>query len=284
MAATPYDLVVIGGGPGGYVAAIRGAQLGGRVAVVEMDRLGGTCLNRGCIPTKTMIHDADLYRQVASGQFAVGGPVQLDFGRLMARKREVVEAVVGGVERLMTLHHIDVYAGRAQVVSPREVRVTMNGAQETLTCRAMVVATGSVPARVPLPGADLPGVVTSDGLMDLDHLPRSVVVLGASAIGLEYRLHVRIAGVRRDGVGPPHFPPRRRGATDAAFPHLALAAWGDGGRGPGIPGDRGGRQRPAVCAISAAAKTRSPKARSCCWPPGVGPTPATWGWRRWASR
>jgi dihydrolipoamide dehydrogenase len=86
----------------------------------------------------------------------------------------------------MTLHHIDVYAGRAQVVSPREVRVTMNGAQETLTCRAMVVATGSVPARVPLPGADLPGVVTSDGLMDLDHLPRSVVVLGASAIGLEF--------------------------------------------------------------------------------------------------
>jgi dihydrolipoamide dehydrogenase len=185
----PYDVVVIGGGPGGYVAAIRAAKLGGRVALVEKERVGGVCLNHGCIPTKTLIHDAELYYQAASGRFCVDadGPFRVNFDRLMARKREVVESIVGGVERLINLNRIALYPGRARILSPSRVQVTGDdGTASELACRAIVVATGSVPMKVNIPGVDLPGVIGSRELLDIDHLPGSMVVIGGSAVGLEF--------------------------------------------------------------------------------------------------
>jgi dihydrolipoamide dehydrogenase len=186
--AQKYDIVIIGSGPGGYVAAIRAAQLGAQVALVEKDLLGGTCLNWGCIPSKAMAHDAELYRQAVSGEFGldVDGEFKLNFGRLMQRKQNVVTTLREGIARLMEGHKIAVLQGMGRILAPGLVQVT--GAEETSTLetRNILIATGSVPAQLPLPGSDLPGVMTSDGIFELTHLPKSLVVIGAGVIGVEF--------------------------------------------------------------------------------------------------
>jgi dihydrolipoamide dehydrogenase len=198
-----YDVVIIGGGPGGYVAAIRAAQLGAHVALVEKDRLGGTCLNRGCIPTKAMVHDAELYAQVASGEFAVQaeGGFRVQYERLVQRRQGVVDTLVSGVERLMSSQRIEALAGQGRIVRPGLVEVQQSDGARTLATRAIIVASGSVPAAVPIPGVNLPGVVTSDGLLALQHLPRSLVVLGASVVGIEFACIYHALGAQVSVVG-----------------------------------------------------------------------------------
>ena len=121
----PFDIVIIGGGPGGYVAAIRAAQLGGRVALVERDALGGTCLNRGCIPAKAMVRDAELFRDIVGGQFGVVvDGARVDYPKLVARRRAVVRTVIDGVSRLMKSHRIAVYRGHGRILAPDRVRVS----------------------------------------------------------------------------------------------------------------------------------------------------------------
>jgi dihydrolipoamide dehydrogenase len=194
-----YDIVVIGGGPGGYVAAIRAAKLGARVGLVESERLGGVCLNHGCIPTKALIHDAELYAQVASGEFCVDadGPFRVNFERLMARKRQVVDTVVSGVERLVKLNRIDLHEGRARILRPDCVRVVAaDGSIQELACSAIVVATGSVPFDADIPGHDLPGVIGSRELLAIESLPRSMVVIGGSAVGLEFACAFHALGTK----------------------------------------------------------------------------------------
>ena len=201
--ADSYDIAIIGGGPGGYVAAIHAAQLGARVALIERDRLGGTCLNRGCIPTKAMIRDAELVRDATSGEFclqALGG-WRVDFERLVARKRAVVDGLVEGVARLMKSHRIAVIAGTARILQPGLVRVTQAEGTPEVAARALIVATGSVAAPLPIPGADLPGVLSSDGLLELDHLPRSLVVIGGSVVGVEFACLFQALGTRVSVVG-----------------------------------------------------------------------------------
>jgi len=197
------DIVILGGGPGGYVAAIRAAQLGARVALVEKDRLGGTCLNRGCIPTKAMVHDAELYAQVASGEYAVqaAGAFSVNYARLVQRRQGVVDTLVGGVERLMSSQRIEVIAGEGRIARPGLVEVRQQDGVRSLAAPAIIVASGSIPAPVPIPGADLPGVVTSDGLLALDRLPRSLVVLGASVVGIEFACVFHALGVPVSVVG-----------------------------------------------------------------------------------
>jgi len=184
----PYDMVIIGGGPGGYVAAIRAAQLGARVAIVEKDRLGGTCLNRGCIPSKAMVRDAEVYRDATSGAYCVHaeGGFQVNFARLMQRKREVVDTLVQGVEHLMASKQIRVLAGRGRIVRPGLVEVMGVNGREEVASRAIIIASGSVPARLSIPGADLPGVLDSNGLFELEAQPKSMVVVGASVVGIEF--------------------------------------------------------------------------------------------------
>jgi dihydrolipoamide dehydrogenase len=195
-----FDLVVIGGGTGGYVCAIRAAQLGLRVALVEQDRLGGVCLNWGCIPTKTLLRSASLYLQAKSlADFGVqvDGPVSVDWSRMVARKEEVVNTLVGGVENLLAGHGISVLNGRARLGNAERVEVALNsGDQMILETRNVVLATGSVPARPPIPGLDLPGVVTSDGILALEATPQRLAIIGGGVIGIEFAALFTALGTR----------------------------------------------------------------------------------------
>jgi len=183
-----YDVTIIGSGLGGYVAAIRAAQKGAKVALIEKARLGGTCLNRGCIPTKAMIRDAEVYRDATSGIYCVDaeGGFRLDFDRLMRRKRQVVDSLVGGVARLMAAYAVEMVTGTGRVLGPGLVEVVGGGQRREIASKVIIIATGSVPARVPIPGTELPGVLTSDDLLELQALPKSMVVVGGSVIGLEF--------------------------------------------------------------------------------------------------
>lgn len=179
-----YDLIVIGGGPGGYVAAIRAAQLGLKTALAERAELGGTCLNRGCIPTKTLMHSANLYRELADADqmgIKVTG-AQADFKAMHARKTQVVEQLRNGVAQLLKGNGVDVLTGTAAFTSAGSI--TVNG--ETHTAKDFIIATGSKPAVPPIPGADLPGVVTSDEMLDTDACDyNELVIIGGGVIGVE---------------------------------------------------------------------------------------------------
>jgi dihydrolipoamide dehydrogenase len=185
-----YDLVIIGGGTGGYVCAIRAAQLGLRVALVEKDRLGGVCLNWGCIPTKTLLRSASAYLQAGDLErfgVRVEGAIHVDWPAMMARKEEVVDALVGGVENLLAGHDVHVLKGTARLADARRVEVDLgDGEQAALDTRNIVVATGSVPARPPIPGLDLPDVLTSDGILALEAIPGRLAIIGGGVIGIEF--------------------------------------------------------------------------------------------------
>ena len=186
----PYDVVVIGSGPGGYVAAIRAAQLGLRTAVVERwPTFGGTCLNVGCIPSKALLHTSELFEE-AGTKFAgfgikVGKP-ELDLAAMQAHKLKVVEANVTGVAFLFKKNKIDTFAGTGSLSGGGKVTVTNErGAKQTLVARHIVIATGSESA--PLPGVtvDEKRIVSSTGALALDRVPRSMLVIGGGVIGLE---------------------------------------------------------------------------------------------------
>jgi dihydrolipoamide dehydrogenase len=183
-----YDLAVVGGGPAGYEAAIRASQLGFSAALIENREVGGTCLNRGCIPTKAILHSAGLYR--AAKQFREIGlsadGLSFGFGTVMRRKNEVVTELRGGIEKLLHANAIDRYCGRGTLQRAGVVAVAgESGAQEIHAAR-ILLATGCVPAVPPIPGADLPGVVTSDGLLELEAFPRRLVIIGGGVIGMEF--------------------------------------------------------------------------------------------------
>ncbi|MGQ9600561.1 MAG: dihydrolipoyl dehydrogenase [Anaerolineae bacterium] len=196
------DLVVIGGGVGGYVCALRAAQLGLRVALVEKLRLGGVCLNWGCIPTKALLQSVHAYllaRRLAEFGVQVRGTLEVAWEFMIARKNTVVGTLVDGVQNLLAGHHVQVLLGTARITSPRSVEVTLlDRSRVSLGTRHVVIATGSVPARPPIAGLDLPGVVTSDELLALPgvaprgdipplrDLPHRLVVIGGGVIGIEF--------------------------------------------------------------------------------------------------
>jgi dihydrolipoyl dehydrogenase len=186
----PFDLVIIGAGPGGYVAAIRAAQLGLRTAIIEKDKnLGGTCLLRGCIPTKALLHTADVYDELkhAKDIGVMAGEVSLDFTQAQKRKNKVVLKLAKGVEFLMKKNKIQVFTGTGHIDAPGRITVTdSNGAAESIQARNTIIATGSVPRS--LPGLDLDGsqIISSDEVLELNEIPRSMIVLGAGAVGVEF--------------------------------------------------------------------------------------------------
>ncbi|HEX6837503.1 MAG TPA: dihydrolipoyl dehydrogenase, partial [Polyangia bacterium] len=189
--ADSYDLIIIGGGPGGYVAAIRAAQLGLKTACVEKrGSLGGTCLNIGCIPSKALLQSSEKYEE-AKHALAVHGVkvsgVDLDLPTLMARKDKVVGENTRGVEFLFRKYKVDYIKGAARVTAPGRIAVTpVNGGEaRELTAKAIIIATGS--DIVPLPGVEIDEktVVSSTGALALPTVPKSLVVVGAGYIGLE---------------------------------------------------------------------------------------------------
>ena len=180
-------VVVVGGGPGGYVAAIRAAQLGAETHLVEKENLGGTCLNVGCIPTKALLHTAELYHAVKHGERIglVGDSVQLDWKALMNRKNSVVRRLVGGVAGLLKANGVTVHKGTGQLISGEEVQI-QGDKPATLRADTIILSTGSVPVKLNFPGADLPGVVDSTGVLSLDKLPASIAIIGGGVIGVEF--------------------------------------------------------------------------------------------------
>jgi dihydrolipoamide dehydrogenase len=183
------DLVIIGAGPGGYVAAIKAAQLGGKVTLMEKEELGGTCLNWGCIPTKALLRGVELLEAVEGAkEFGVQvAGVSVDFSKLMARKDRAVKTLVAGVSGLMKANGIEVIKGKASLLSPRKIQVLDQQNQTAVyEARKVILAPGSVSARLPIPGAGLPGVMDSNGALQLTRIPDSMVIIGAGPIGLEF--------------------------------------------------------------------------------------------------
>jgi len=205
-ASKRYDITIIGGGPGGYVAAIRATQLGARVCVVEKARIGGTCLNHGCIPTKLLVHTAEAYLQTKAAAelgIEISGDIRINFLRVMQRKNHVVETLGSNVVKLMKSHQINIHEGSGTILNPGLVHVEPSkidrkeGAKaQDIESNAIIVATGSVPAHLPVPGVDLAGVMTSRELLEIDRLPRSMVVIGGSTVGIELASIFNAMGTR----------------------------------------------------------------------------------------
>ncbi len=183
-----YDVIIIGGGPGGYVCALRCAAYGLKTALVEKDALGGTCLNRGCIPTKTLLFSADMLCRLrkASVYGIASAGASADFPGLRKRAEDVVSTLRGGIAKLLKAKKVAVYQGFGRVVADGQVEVETSEGKEILEATDIVLATGGYPAMPPIPGKDLPGVYNSDTL--LKELPelKKLVIIGGGVIGVEF--------------------------------------------------------------------------------------------------
>src|SRR5256885_1359046 len=181
-----FDVAVIGGGSAGYVGAIRGAQLGLKVAVIEKEKVGGTCLHRGCIPTKSFLHSSELAHQIRSAG-ALGlktDGMQIDWPAVLKRKEAVVNQLWRGVEFLLKKNKVTVFKGEGVIESEHKVVVKDSG--QVINAKNVVVATGSRPKS--LPGLNMDGnrVINSDHAVNLDQMPKSIVIVGAGAVGTEF--------------------------------------------------------------------------------------------------
>jgi dihydrolipoamide dehydrogenase len=189
MANTQYDVAIIGAGPGGYVAAIRAAQLGARVAIVEKQYLGGTCLNVGCIPSKAMLHVAEtLYNTAGFEELGIHLPQApiFDMAKAMSFKDKVVKRMTSGVGSLMKANAVDVFDGLGTVDASHTVQVTKNDkSTQQLKADKIILATGSVPLIPPFPGVDGKNIINSDTCWALTQKPESLVCVGGGVIGVE---------------------------------------------------------------------------------------------------
>jgi dihydrolipoamide dehydrogenase len=183
-----YDVVILGAGPGGYVAALRAAQRGAKVCLIEKTTVGGTCLNRGCIPSKALIHSAALWKRAHEGAaFGVtASSWAFDWGKAQGRKSEVVRAQVQGIGTLLGAAKVEVKQGTGSLVDARTVKVSTNGSAETISAKAVIIATGSEPAG--LPGVEIDGerVLTSTEALEMPKLPESFLIVGGGVIGMEF--------------------------------------------------------------------------------------------------
>ncbi|TYP56788.1 dihydrolipoyl dehydrogenase [Thermosediminibacter litoriperuensis] len=182
-----YDIVVIGGGPGGYVSAIYAAKKGVRVGLVEKRDLGGTCLNRGCIPTKALSHSAHIYQNLENARnFGIlAENVKIDWQRAQSQKDAIVRTLGKGVENLLKANGVSVFRGEAKLEDERSIRIRYSGGQQVITADNIILATGSKSAVIPFPGHDLPGVITSEEALALSKIPDSMLVIGGGVIGVE---------------------------------------------------------------------------------------------------
>jgi len=177
-----YDVIILGGGPGGYTAAIRLSELGKKVAIIEEDSLGGTCLNRGCIPTKVYAHAAEIINNISSAKdFGILAQYTIDIAKLRQKKERVVRRLVGGVGYLMNLHKVDVIKGKGNFIDEHTIEV-----DKKYTAENFIIATGSKVFMPPIEGLNLEGVVTSNKALELEKVPEKIVIIGAGIIGLEF--------------------------------------------------------------------------------------------------
>ncbi len=183
------EIAVLGAGPGGYVAALRAAQLGAKVTVIEEGSLGGVCLNVGCIPTKALLRSAEVFRTMQHAKdygLRLAGTVEADWPAILKRKKRVVKRLVGGVGVLLRKAEVQVLNGRGRLVGPNALEVTTPDGPQRLEAQHIIVATGSRPIQLPLPGMDLPGVIDSTGALALEELPERLLIIGGGVIGVEF--------------------------------------------------------------------------------------------------
>ncbi|WP_156289350.1 dihydrolipoyl dehydrogenase [Oceanobacillus salinisoli] len=185
-----YDVIIIGGGPGGYVTGIRATQLGLKTAIVEKEKLGGTCLHAGCIPSKALLRSAEIYSNTKDGEkYGVIAPeVGLDFSKVQSRKEDIVTRLYKGIQHLMKKGKIDVYEGTGSILESKDVAVQRNNEEEQqiLSSKNVIIATGSRPKT--LPGLEVDGeyVMTSEEALALETLPDSIIIVGGGVIGIEW--------------------------------------------------------------------------------------------------
>jgi dihydrolipoamide dehydrogenase len=180
------DVIVVGGGPGGYIAAIKSVMLGASVTLIERDAVGGTCLNRGCIPTKTYLHNAEIIHHIhqaaSRGILLADASIRIDLAKAVAAKNAVVSPLVAGIKGLLRSRKVTLVAGNATLIGKNQVQV---GEETYEATKGIILATGSTPARPPIKGIDLPNVLTSDEMLNLTEMPKALVIIGAGVIGIE---------------------------------------------------------------------------------------------------
>jgi dihydrolipoamide dehydrogenase len=181
-----YDVAVIGGGPGGYSAAVKASQMGGKVLLIEKEHLGGTCLNKGCIPTKTLLKCSKLYKSIKdAARFGIKVEgASIDFGSMMARKDEVVLTLRNGLKGLMKRNGVEVITGEGHIAAPGRVSVD----NEMFEAKNIIIATGSRSIHPKIEGIESGNVADSEALLNAKELPSSIVIIGGGVIGLEFAL------------------------------------------------------------------------------------------------
>ena len=192
------DVVIIGGGPGGYVAAIKAAHLGLKAVLVEKDKLGGVCLNRGCIPTKALVSTAELLNHLQRAEeFGIQvKDCSFDFPAVMKRKDLITRRLSSGVELLMKANQVRVVRGEGQIVEPGKVEITDSaGKKEVIKTKNIIIATGSSVMKLPLPGMNSEGVITSDEALSLSELPSRMLIVGGGVVGIEFAGIFKALGV-----------------------------------------------------------------------------------------
>ena len=184
-----YDLLIIGGGPGGYVAAIKSAQLGMSVGLIERDKVGGACLHKGCIPTKALIqstHVYELFRRSKEFGIVTKG-VRADFSEFHNRKQTIVNRLFGGVEHLLKKNKVDILKGTGQIISPGKVLVKDGSkTKEEVSAKNIIIATGSSPVVFKGLPHDKKNVLTSDDILELKEVPSSLLIIGGGSVGVEF--------------------------------------------------------------------------------------------------
>ena len=192
------NVVIIGGGPGGYVAAIKAAHLGLKAVLVEKDKLGGVCLNKGCIPTKALISTAEILNHIQRAEeFGIQvKDYSIDFPALMKRKDLITRRLSSGIEQLMKANQIRVIRGEGQIIESRTVEVLdAEGQKEVIKTKNIIIATGSKVMRLPIPGIDSEGVITSDDALSLSELPSRMIIIGGGVVGIEFAGIFKALGV-----------------------------------------------------------------------------------------
>ncbi len=188
---------VLGAGPGGYVAALKAAQLGAEVVVVEDTEVGGTCLNRGCIPTKTMLASSELFEKLKKAEefgIEIEGTVNPNLSKVIKRKQKVIDIQVKGIKGLFKSWGIELKKGRGRLVSEKQIKIEGNDTDETIEVDKIIIATGSRPAEIPLFPFDGKRIISSTEALEITEIPKSILIIGAGVIGCEFASIFRAFG------------------------------------------------------------------------------------------
>lgn len=191
------DITIIGGGPGGYVAAIQAAKLGANVVLIEKERVGGTCLNYGCIPTKALVRSSEVYRNLKNcDEYGLQADnVSVNMKKVIERKSNIVDQLVNGIEYLLDKNNVKVIKGTGKILDANTVFVKSNKQEVTVTSKNIIIATGSKTSMIPIEGIDLDNVITSKEALELDELPDKLIIVGGGIIGMEFAFIYSTFGV-----------------------------------------------------------------------------------------